>query len=445
MASLRFPQDFLWGCAAASYQVEGAAREDGRGESIWDSFCRIPGKVYNGQSGDVACDQYHRYEEDIELMRKAGIRAYRFSIAWPRILPRGTGEVNPAGVAYYRRLIEALRSAGIEPVATLYHWDLPQALEDAGGWANRETAYAFETYARICFREFGCEVNRWITLNEPVCVAYLGYRDGVHAPGRTEPEAAWRAVHHLNLAHGLAVRAYRETGLPGEIGIVWNPVTPRPATGRLEDRRAAELAIDRETRVFTGPVLGKGYPESVLRRGVKFPVEPGDLETISLPIDFIGINYYTERPVSGDPDDPEAVVTEPSFERTTEMNWPVVPDGLVRQLRWIAAEAGGIPLYITENGSAERDEPVADEGRRRVHDPERVEYLRLHFEACSRAIEEGVPLRGYFVWSFIDNFEWAHGYTKRFGIVYCDFATLERIPKDSYYFYRDVIAGWIED
>ncbi|HCM28789.1 MAG: beta-glucosidase [Treponema sp. GWB1_62_6] len=444
MSSTSFPDDFLWGSATASFQVEGAAREDGRSESIWDRFCRIPGKVHAGDNGDVSCDQYHRYPEDIALMKKLGIKAYRFSVAWPRIVPGGTGETNPAGIAYYKRLIAALLEAGIEPVLTLYHWDLPQSLEDSGGWTNRATAEAFAEFARTCYREFGPSVRRWITLNEPFCAAYLGYLYGTHAPGIRDAGTAYRAVHHLNLAHGLALKAFRETGLPGEIGIVWNLSTPRPATRRPEDRRAAERIIDHDTRMFTDPVLGKGYPASVVaERSIALPIESGDMALISRPIDFIGLNYYNERPVSGDADDPRVVLDEPSCERVTDMDWPVVPEGLLRQLRWITTEAGGIPLYITENGSAERDAPVLEAGgKRRVHDTDRIAYLRLHLDACARAIAEGIPLKGYFVWSFIDNFEWAFGYSKRFGIVYCDYATMERIPKDSFYYYRDAIAGY---
>ena len=443
MAPMIFPADFLWGTATASFQVEGASHEDGRGESIWDRFCRSPGKVYNGHNGDVACDQYHRYAEDVELMANLGVQAYRFSIAWPRIIPSGVGKPNPAGISYYKRLIASLKAAGIEPVATLYHWDLPQVLEDAGGWTNRETAKAFAEYARVCFAEFGGDVKMWTTLNEPLCSAYMGYRWGAHAPGIADDAAAYKAVHHLNLAHGLAVKVYRSLGQGGKIGIVWTLVTPRAATRRDEDRYAVERVIADQTRVFTDPVLGKGYPE-LAGRNPHFPVEAGDLETIASPIDFIGLNYYTERPLSGDQADPKVIRERGSYERETDTGWPIVPEGLVRQLRWINGETEGkLPFYIMENGCAERDVPTGEKGRRRVHDPERVDYLRRHLAACSRAIAEGIPLAGYFVWSFIDNFEWAHGYTKRFGIVYCDYETLERIPKDSYYFYRDVIAGYI--
>lgn len=445
MSGFRFPDDFLWGAATASYQVEGAVREGGRGSSIWDDFCRVPGRVHAGENGDVSCDQYHRFKEDVGLLRKLGAKAYRFSIAWPRIMPSGTGEANAEGVAYYLRLIAELEAAGIEPVATLYHWDLPSPLQAAGGWANRATAAAFEAYARACFKAFGGRIKTWITLNEPYCAAYLGYLWGIHAPGIADPAQAYAAVHHLNLAHGLAVKAFRASGAPGRIGIVWNLQTPRPATRSADDLRAVERVLDHESRMFAGPVLGKGYPAGLLRDArIDLPVAAGDMEAIAAPIDFIGLNYYNERAVTAD-GWTEGVLppTVPSWERHTEMDWPVVPRGLYRQLRWVAAEAPGVPLYIMENGSAEADVPVpAPDGTKRVHDAGRVDYLRSHFRACSDAIADGVPLAGYFVWSFIDNFEWAFGYTKRFGIVYCDFQTLERIPKDSYYYYRDVIAGY---
>jgi len=444
MAKLDFPADFLWGAATASFQVEGAGREDGRGQSIWDTFCRTPGKVHAGDNGEVSCDQYHRYPEDIALMKQAGIKAYRFSIAWPRIIPGGVGPVNPAGVAYYKRLIAALEEAGIEPVATLYHWDLPQVLQDSDGWTSRSTAEAFAAYAAVCFREFGGKIRTWATLNEPWCSAYLGYQNGVHAPGIADKASSYRAVHHLNLAHGLAVKAFRAAAVPGRIGIVWNLGTPRPASSRPEDRRAAERAIDKDSRMFTGPVFGKGYPaDFVKEEGIELPIEKGDMETIAQKIDFVGINYYMEFPVAWDESAPGKVRTEPFWQETTDMGWPIVPDGLYRNLKWIAAESGGLPIYVTENGCAEQDVPVLEAGGvRRVHDARRVAYLRSHLDACSRAIADGVPLKGYFVWSLIDNFEWAYGYAKRFGIIYCDFSTLERIPKDSYYLYRDTIAGY---
>lgn len=444
MPQLDFPKDFLWGCATAAFQVEGAAREGGRGESIWDRFCRTPGKVHAGDNGDVSCDQYHRFPEDIALMRAAGILSYRFSLSWPRIIPAGRGSINREGIDYYKRLIAALLEAGIEPAVTLYHWDLPQALQDSGGWAIRDTAYAFAEYAELCFKEFGPSVKNWITLNEPWCSAYLGYLWGVHAPGIVDRKAAFDAVHHLNLAHGLAVRAFRALDFGGEIGITWNLATPRPASSREEDRRAAERMTDRDSRMFTGPIFGKGYPESYLAsEGIRLPIAEGDMDLIAGKIDFAGLNYYFEHAVSWDEGHGDKFVVQPFWQERTDMGWPIVPEGFLRCLKWLAAEASGMPIYVTENGCAMVDTITADpEGRRRVHDAGRVAYLRSHLEACSRAIAEGVPLKGYFLWSLIDNFEWAYGYSKRFGIIHCDYLTLERIPKDSYYYYRDVIAGY---
>ncbi|WP_304224300.1 GH1 family beta-glucosidase [Gracilinema caldarium] len=446
MPKFDFPEDFIWGTATASFQVEGAAYEDGRGESIWDRFCRMPGKVFAGDNGDVACDQYHRYPEDIKLMKEAGIQAYRFSIAWPRIYPEGTGQVNPKGLAYYRALATALRDAGIEPVATLYHWDLPQALQERGGWESREIAFAFEQYAKTCFAELGDLIHTWITLNEPWCSAYLGYAMGHHAPGLTDINAAVRAVHHLNLAHGLAVRAFRASGKKGRIGITWNIMIPRPATRQEQDVRAAEYCIDRDTRMFTGPVCGHGYPRAFLASmGLSVPEEPGDMEIISQKIDFAGLNYYSESAVAWDVSKEDHVRWVPTWQEKTDMGWPIVPQGFKRYLRWLTAETGGIPIYVTENGCAQKDEVVIDEtGLQRVHDTGRIAYLRSHFLAMKEALDEGIPLKGYFLWSLLDNFEWAHGYSKRFGIIYMNYETLQRIPKDSYYYYRDVIAGYGE-
>ncbi|MDR0376656.1 MAG: beta-glucosidase [Spirochaetaceae bacterium] len=442
MHSLDFPEDFVWGTATASYQVEGAGREGGRGESIWDVFARVPGAVYQGESGEIACDQYHRYKEDAALIAELGFKSYRFSIAWPRIIPAGTGKVNPEGVTYYRELIRELHAQGLKACATLYHWDLPQALQDAGGWAARSTAEACAEFAKVCFAELGDAVDQWITINEPFCIAYLGYFMGVHAPGIKDITQAAQSVHHVNLAHGLIVEAYRKTGLTAPIGITWNPSTPRPATRGEADAKAALTARAVETEVFMLPVLGKGYPE-LLRTELKlqFPIQPGDMEIISQPIDFIGVNYYNEIPVAADPHAPFGYSGKPFWQETTGMGWPVVPGGLRRQLLWIQSISGGLPLYITENGCAQPD-ALGPDGR--VHDLERIRYIRKHLTVCADLIKEGVNLRGYFVWSFLDNFEWGYGYSKRFGIVYTDYATQKRTPKDSAYFFRDVIAGYGE-
>jgi beta-glucosidase len=442
MSRLEFPEDFLWGAATASYQVEGAVNEDGRSESIWDVFARTPGAVYRGESGAIACDHYHRYKDDVALMAELGFKSYRFSIAWPRILPGGTGTVNPKGVGFYRNLCTELHKYGIRACATLYQWDLPQVLQDKGGWTERFVAEAFEEYAAVCFAELGDLVGQWITVNEPYCIAWLGHDTGQHAPGIRDLNKALRVVHHINLAHGLAVRAYRKTGLRAPIGIAWNPSTPRPATGNAADKKAALTARAVETEVFLHPVLGKGYPEIVTRElGLAFPVQQGDLAVIAQKIDFIGVNYYTEYPVAEDTGARFKYVSQPFWQDTSAMNWPVVPGGLERQLRWIHGISGGLPLYITENGCARHDR-IEPDGR--IHDKERIAYIRRHLEVCARLIQEGIPIKGYYVWSFLDNFEWSYGYAERFGIVYVDYANQKRIPKDSAYFLRDVIAGYGE-
>jgi beta-glucosidase len=443
MARLDFPKDFVWGTATASYQVEGAVHEDGRGECIWDTFARKPGAVFGGESGAVACDHYHRYKEDIALMAGLGFSSYRFSIAWPRVLPDGRGPVNQAGLDFYRKLCDELHAQGMSAVATIYHWDLPQPLEDAGGWPERETALLAGKYAAVLFKELGACVDSWITINEPWCVAYLGYAYGEHAPGKKDMNLAMRAVHHVNLAHGLMVKAHREAGLKTPIGANWNLSTPRPATVREKDREAALIARAFDSEVFTQPVLRGSYPDLVTQRfGVKLPVEAGDMELIGQKIDFIGMNYYTESAVSWDESAPRKYKTEPSWQTASHMDWYDVPYGLLRQLRWVHEISGGkIPLYITENGYA-RDDKLEANGR--VHDTERIVYLQRHLKMCSKAIKEGIELKGYYAWSFLDNYEWAWGYTRRFGIVYCDFKTQNRHPKDSAYFFRDLIAGYGE-
>jgi beta-glucosidase len=439
--SFAFPNRFLWGTATASYQVEGAVEQDGRGPSIWDTFSHKPGNIAEGHTGDIANDQYNRYAEDVALMRDLGVEAYRFSIAWPRIFPEGKGSVNQAGLDYYKRLSDALLESGIKPVATLYHWDLPQALEDAGGWPERDTAQRYLDYANTCFGALDDRVSMWITLNEPFCTAILGYLVGVHAPGIRNRPKAYRAIHHLNLAHGMAVRSYRQSFGTKSIGTTLNMQTPRPATRKADDVLAADRAADLPTRMFLDPLLGKGYPERHLAAypDVVLPIEDGDMEVIAEPIDFLGVNYYWEHAVVHDPKEQEGYRTTEVYQPETDMGWSVVPLGLFRHLRWLDEHTEGLPLYVTENGCAMPD-AVSEDGR--VHDPRRVDYLRGHFSAAAAAVQEGVNLQGYFVWSFIDNFEWAFGYTKRFGITYCDYETQKRIPKDSFYYYRDVIAGF---
>ncbi|MDR1029504.1 MAG: beta-glucosidase [Treponema sp.] len=442
MHRLEFPDDFLWGTATASYQVEGAGHEGGRTESIWDTFARMPGKVYAGENGDLACDQYHRYEEDIGLMAELGFQGYRFSLAWPRILPQGTGTVNEEGLDYYRNLCKELHKHDIKACATLYHWDLPQGLQDKGGWTDRFIVDAFAEYVKVCYEGLGDLVDQWITINEPFCITYLGHLWGHHAPGFTDIKLAVKAIHHVNLAHGIAVKTYRETGLKAPIGITLNLATPRPATNSKGDKQAALIARAVESEVFLYPLLGKGYPElAVQALGVSFPVEPGDLEIMAEKIDFIGVNYYSESAVGQDKEAVFKYSGKPTWHDTTDMSWPIVPGGLERLLTWVHEVAPGIPMYITENGYARQDH-IETDGR--IHDRERIEYLKQHLEVCTALIKAGVNLKGYYAWSFLDNFEWAFGYTKRFGIVYVDYATQKRIPKDSAYFFRDVIAGYAE-
>ena len=440
--SLDFSKDFLFGCATASYQVEGASFEDGRKPCIWDTFAAIPGKVFCGDDGKVSVDQYHRYKEDIELMDSLGIQAYRFSIAWPRIIPNGRGEVNPKGIAYYRNLCEELHKRGMKAYATIYHWDLPQSLQDEGGWTNRQIAYDYLEYAKVIFDNLSDVVDSWITINEPFCITWLSYLYGAHAPGYQDMNLATKAVHHVNLAHGLAMKYYREKGYKAPIGITVNPQTPRPATRKQCDIDAAKLSRALETEAFLGPYTGKGYPEILTKTyGITFPIQDGDMELISTKVDFFGVNYYNEYPVSASKSEPLGFEQQPFWERRTDIGWPCDCEGLLRQLKWLDKYTNHTPLYITENGSAEDDKLTLDN---RVHDKERINYIYNHLKACSQAIKEGVDLRGYFVWSFIDNYEWTEGYSKRFGIVYADYKTLKRYPKDSAYFYRDVIAGYGE-
>ncbi|GAA2712787.1 GH1 family beta-glucosidase [Micromonospora olivasterospora] len=449
MSELRFPDGFVWGAATAAYQIEGAARDDGRGPSIWDTFSRTPGRVFAGHTGDVACDHYHRYADDVALMAELGLRAYRFSIAWPRIQPDGTGPVNPRGLDFYDRLTDALLARGIDPVVTLYHWDLPQALGDRGGWTARETAEHFATYATAVYARLGDRVRTWTTLNEPWCSAYLGYGSGVHAPGESGAGAAFTAVHHLLLAHGLAARALRAAGAE-VVGITLNPADVRPADqDSAADAAAVRLVDGLQNRVFLDPLTGAGYPDDVLEH-VSRLVEPtfvrdGDEKTIAAPIDLLGINYYTPTYVAGRPDGSgdaafpgteRAVEFLPPAGPLTDMGWMVEPAGLTRLLVRIATDYPGLPMLITENGAAFPDAPGA-EG---VDDADRIAYLDGHLRAAHEAIARGVDLRGYLVWSLLDNFEWAEGYRKRFGIVHVDYLTQRRTPKSSARWYQEVIS-----
>lgn len=446
MNKLTFPPDFLWGTATSSYQIEGAWNADGKGESIWDRFSHTPGKIEDSSSGDVACDHYYRWPEDVALMQELGLQAYRFSIAWPRILPQGRGQVNQKGLDFYSRLVDGLLAANITPFATLYHWDLPQALEDEGGWPVRATAESFVAYADVISRKLGDRVHHWITHNEPWVVAFMGYQQGTHAPGRRDWAAALRAAHHLLLSHGWAVPVLRRNSPGAQVGITLNLYWVMAASASAADQNQARWLDGYLNRWFLDPLYGRLYPadmvvdyQSHLPLGLDF-VQPGDMTTISTPTDFLGINYYT-RFVARDADAPDnlpAQVTPASPEAHTDMGWEVYPDGLYGLLNRLYFEYQMPSLYITENG-ASYSTGVDENGR--IPDIQRLNFLRDHFTAAHRAIQNGVPLNGYFVWSLMDNFEWAHGYQQRFGIVHVDYETQTRLPKDSALWYKEFIAG----
>jgi beta-glucosidase len=438
---MRFPSGFVWGAATSSYQIEGATFEDGRGESVWDRFCRTPGKVADGATGDHACDHYHRWREDIALMQRLGLRAYRFSIAWPRVIPDGRGAVNPRGLDFYDRLVDGLLAAGIEPFPTLFHWDLPQPLEDAGGWPVRATACAFADYAELVGRRLGDRVRRFITHNEPWCVATLGYERGLHAPGRTDAAAALAAGHHLLLSHGWAAERLRSLG--AEVGITLNLVPAAPATEHPADREACFAFDGQLNRWFLDPLFGRGYPTDVLTshaRAGRAPVwlAENDLADIAAPLDFLGVNYYSRalvRRADRTTGELISIVELPDVERT-DMGWEVYPDGLCELLVRVQRDYAPRRIYVTENGASYPTGPDADG---RVRDEQRLAFLREHLRAARRALDRGVPLAGYFVWSLLDNFEWDRGYAQRFGIIWVDYSTQARIPKNSGLWYAKVV------
>ncbi|MFI2366089.1 GH1 family beta-glucosidase [Promicromonospora sp. NPDC019610] len=461
MSARKFPTDFLWGSATASYQIEGGATEGGRGPSIWDTFSHTPGRTLNGDTGDVADDHFHRWQEDVEHIKNLGLGAYRFSIAWPRVQPGGSGEFNAEGIRFYSDLVDGLIAAGVKPVVTLYHWDLPQELEDAGGWTNRETAYAFARYARKMAEELGDRIDVWTTLNEPWCTAYLGYGSGVHAPGRTEPLAALQAVHHLNLAHGLAVQQIREVlGDSAKTSITLNLHVFRPDDPSSAVDQGAVRTVDAlANRAFLGPVLEGAYPADLLENTASVTdwsfVQDGDLEAIAQPLDVLGVNYYSTarvRHFSGEGERQQAdghkdsagtpwiaaddVEFLPQPGPYTAMGWNIEPAGLTDLLVSLRDTYPDQPLMVTENGAAFADTVVVEDGVARVHDVERVAYLHDHVEALGLARDQGVDVRGYFAWSLLDNFEWAYGYDRRFGIIRVDYETLERTWKDSAHWYR---------
>ncbi|WP_339154295.1 GH1 family beta-glucosidase [Actinomadura luteofluorescens] len=450
-----FPTGFRWGAATAAYQIEGAAGEGGRGPSIWDTFCRTPGKVLRGETGDVAVDHYHRFPEDVALMADLGLTAYRFSISWPRVQPSGAGAFNAEGLDFYRRLVDALLEAGIEPWPTLYHWDLPQPLEDKGGWPERETAHRFAEYADHVHAALGDRVAHWMTVNEPWCAAFLGYASGDHAPGRVDPPASLLAAHHLMLGHGLAVEAMRARRPDNRFGAAVNLYAVSPATGDPADADAARRIDGLQNRLFLDPLLLGRYPEDVLADTSRYGFTPpdADLAVINQPLDQLGINYYSRHTVAGTPGEaaqtasspfatnspwPESAHVRfvPAGRPVTGMGWEIDEGGLHEVLTRLHREYPSVPLYITENGAG-YDEVPDEDGT--VQDAGRIAYLDAHLRACHDAISEGVPLHGYFTWSLLDNFEWAWGYSKRFGLVHVDYATQRRVPKDSARWYAGVI------
>lgn len=435
-----FPPDFLWGAATAAYQIEGATREDGRGESIWDRYAHTPGHVRNDETGDVADDFYHRYREDVALMRDLGLNAFRFSVAWPRILPAGTGQVNARGLDFYDRLVDELLRHGIQPAVTLYHWDLPQALEDRGGWTNRDTVEAFSAYAEILARRLGDRVTLWITHNEPQVAAGAGYGAGVHAPGRMGDRSMLAAAHHLLLSHGRAVPVIRREILGARVGIALNLSRVEPASDSEADVAAARGVDGRNNRWYADPIFRGSYPADVLQGWAsEMPeIRPGDMEAIATPLDFLGVNNYFRVVIGADPSSGNPRWTRVEGSQYTDMGWEVHPPGLRDLLLDLTRTYNPPALYVTENGSAY---PDTVDHRGEVRDPERTAYLEGYLAAVQEAMAMGAPVKGYFYWSFLDNFEWGHGYSKRFGLVHVHYPTLQRIPKGSFARYREIIGA----
>ncbi|MEE1928184.1 GH1 family beta-glucosidase [Streptomyces sp. TRM 70351] len=458
-----FPAEFLFGSATSAYQIEGGVREGGRTPSIWDTFAHTPGKVLAGDTGDVAVDHYHRWREDIDLMSDLGLQVYRFSVSWSRVQPTGRGPAVQQGLDFYRSLVDGLLEKNITPWLTLYHWDLPQELEDAGGWPERATAERFAEYATLVADALGDRVVHWTTLNEPWCSAFLGYASGVHAPGRTDQAASLRAAHHLNLGHGLGVQALR-AALPAraKVGVSLNPAVPRAKTDSPGDVDAERRIMALANGVFEGPMLHGAYPADLISDTASITdwsfVQDGDLATAHQPLDALGVNYYSPLLVStvegtdeverrdghgASEHSPWPGADKVAFHRPTgvpitEMGWPVDPTGMEELLLRLTREAPGLPLYITENGMAAEDK-VGLDGT--VNDTDRIAYLHGHLGAVRDAMAQGADVRGYFLWSLLDNFEWAYGYSKRFGTVYVDFDSQERTPKASARWYADLIRS----
>jgi beta-glucosidase len=446
-----FPEEFLFGAAASAYQIEGGVTDGGRGPSIWDTFSHQPGNTHQGDSGDVAADHFHRFREDVQLMKDLGLQMYRFSISWPRVMPDGTGRVNQEGLDFYRALVEELLAAGIEPMATLFHWDLPQALQDAGGWPQRSVAGAFAEYATVVYRALGDRVSWWSTINEPWCAAFLGHASGVYAPGVRDPAAAFAAAHHLLLAHGTAVQAMRAEGI-GRHGIPLNPAPVRLGRSDEPDVLNGARVIDGlRNRLWLDAILAGAYPADVLENASRFgglPVEEGDMAVIAEPLDWLGINYYHDLTVdrAGSSESQLGGGMHPGAEAVTEvvepgpltdMGWPLTPTGLYDLLDELRLRYPGLPpVMISENGCA-YDDPFQPDGT--IVDQRRIDYLDAHLRQVLRALEDGIDVRGYLVWSILDNFEWAEGYSKRFGLVHVDYATQRRTPRESASWYRSLI------
>lgn len=443
MKKIEFPRDFIWGSATASYQIEGAFNEDGKGESIWDCFSHSPGKIQNNDTGDVACDHYHRYKDDVKLIKEIGLNSYRFSISWPRLFPNGSGKLNEKGMDFYKRLTNLLLENGIKPAVTLFHWDLPQKLQDNGGWTNRETIKHFEEYSHSVFNTLGDVVPMWFTHNEPFVVAFLGYMLGIHAPGACDPALMLSVSHNLLLSHGKVVSLFRGMNLKGKVGIALNLSTKYPSSQNEEDRIAAYTSDGVLNRWFLDPLFKGCYPVDILehyqKRNIPFSYNEEDLKIITQPIDFLALNYYSPEFIKYDETNDFIGINDQlaSFEKT-EMDWIVYPRGLYDLLKRLETDYGKIDLIISENGAAYND-AVDKDGN--IRDNNRINYLHEHLLACHQAIEEGVNLKGYYLWSLMDNFEWSYGYSKRFGLIHVDFDTLKRTIKQSGYWYKNVIQN----
>ena len=432
--------EFIWGVATSSYQIEGAANEDGRGKSIWDTFCKVPGKVANFDNGDIACDHYHRFKEDLDLMKWMGVKAYRFSVAWPRVIPDGVGRVNEMGLDFYDRLIDSSLEREIAPWLTMYHWDLPEALQLRGGWNNREVVEWFGEYGEVLTSRFGDRVKNWMTLNEPFCSAWLGHLYGDMAPGIKDLQTALNVSHNLLMSHGLACQVIRSNVSEANVGIVINVTPAVPATDSQVDSNAAQLADGFDNRWFLDPVFGRTYPADVIDAlGASPEIHSGDMELIAQDLDFLGVNFYFRQTVAADQNSKPLPIRSVNREnvKKTAMNWEVHPQAFEEILLRISKEYSPKAIYITENGSAWNDEVINGE----IIDDERIDYLVRHLDAMRSARSQGAPILGYFAWSFLDNFEWAYGYEKRFGLIYVDYKTQTRTPKKSALFYRQLLLN----